>query len=291
MGTRGSGSRMLVFLIHVAHSLLRRLSNKSRLEMTNGRITTLISADASYLVSGLAVQAAPYGHANEHLIPQIRSVATLELMRDLAGLVSPSPGRCCHNGSPNPHWDRSPHLDLGLLGPRRSCCAPTSLLVSNGDCLTLYCTDPHDRCTSTMSVSLPLNHLVASKTETFLTLTDSHAPAWMFAKMLSYRSTQQSHVDTRVRLISEVINHIRAVKLYGYQTHYAQAVSGLRWKELEELRRSGFVRAAMAGLLVRAAMAGLGYLIPTLAAVSEWGYVLLPEFIREEGHCTGERSC
>jgi hypothetical protein len=57
------------------------------------------------------------------------------------------------------------------------------------------------------------------------------------------------------------------------------------------LRRSGFVRAAMAGLLVRAAMAGLGYLIPTLAAVSEWGYVLLPEFIREEGHCTGERSC
>lgn len=140
--------------------------------------------------------------------------------------------------------------------------------------LTNYCTDPHGRRPSTVSVpssSSSPRDTVHGNPLTPLTRADSDDSAWMFAKMLSYRSTQQSHVDTRIRLISEVINHIRAVKLYGYQTHFAQAVSGLRRKELEELRRSGFVRAAMAGL---------GYFIPTLAAVSEWGHKPCHESIR-----------
>lgn len=61
MGTRRKDPQDVVFLIDIAHSLLRRLSNKSRLEMTTGRITTLISADASYLVSVLAAPGAQYG--------------------------------------------------------------------------------------------------------------------------------------------------------------------------------------------------------------------------------------
>ncbi len=32
---------------------IRRLSGKSRVEMTNGRLTTMVSADASFLVSRL----------------------------------------------------------------------------------------------------------------------------------------------------------------------------------------------------------------------------------------------
>ncbi|RSH93382.1 hypothetical protein EHS25_007738 [Saitozyma podzolica] len=134
-----------------------RLSNKSRLEMTNGRITTLISADASYL---------------DWAVPRLGDAVTM-----------------------------APQIVIGI-----------ALLIW----ILGY------------SALVGLAILMAA----------APVQSWMFAKMLSYRSTQQSQVDTRVRLISEVINHIRAVKLYGYQTHFAQAVSGLRRKELEELRRT-----------------------------------------------------
>jgi ATP-binding cassette subfamily C (CFTR/MRP) protein 5 len=82
----------------------------------------------------------------------------------------------------------------------------------------------------------------------------------MFALMLVHRSGQQTYVDHRVRLISEVLTSIRSVKLYAYQRHFGNKVSELRRQELEELRGSGFLRAAMAGL---------GTFIPILAAVCE----------------------
>lgn len=65
-------------------------------------------------------------------------------------------------------------------------------------------------------------------------------------------------VDTRVRLLSEIINNIRAVKLYAYENFFGEKVSVLRREELAKLRRNGINRATM--------FATMSF-IPVLAAV------------------------
>jgi hypothetical protein len=82
----------------------------------------------------------------------------------------------------------------------------------------------------------------------------------MFTQMVKYRQKQLVHVDARVRLLSEVIENIRAVKLYAYGKLFGEQVCELRKSELRELRKNGFNRATM-----NATMA----FIPTLAAVRE----------------------
>jgi hypothetical protein len=82
----------------------------------------------------------------------------------------------------------------------------------------------------------------------------------MFTQMVKYRQKQLVHVDARVRLLSEVIENIRAVKLYAYGKLFGEQVRDLRKSELKELRKNGFNRATM-----NATMA----FIPTLAAVRE----------------------
>ena len=67
-------------------------------------------------------------------------------------------------------------------------------------------------------------------------------------------------VDSRVRLLSEVINNIRAVKLYAYEAFFGEKVSELRRQELEMLRRNGVNRAVMFSTLS---------FVPTLATVCE----------------------
>lgn len=76
--------------------------------------------------------------------------------------------------------------------------------------------------------------------------------------MLRYRQEQQSVVDQRVRLLSEVVGQIRSVKLYAYETHFEREVNELRRAELSKLRDNG---------LNRATMTGVSYLIPMLAAI------------------------
>jgi ATP-binding cassette subfamily C (CFTR/MRP) protein 1 len=76
--------------------------------------------------------------------------------------------------------------------------------------------------------------------------------------MLRYRKAQQSIVDARIRLLSEVITHIRSVKLYAYGNQFEAKVNDLRKQELAKLRANGTNRAAMSGV---------SYLIPMLAAI------------------------
>jgi ABC-type multidrug transport system fused ATPase/permease subunit len=78
--------------------------------------------------------------------------------------------------------------------------------------------------------------------------------------MLRYRQSQQTIVDARIRLLSEVINHIRSVKLYAYGAHFEKEVNELRKAELGKLRDNG---------LNRATMTGVSYLLPMLAAIRE----------------------
>lgn len=78
--------------------------------------------------------------------------------------------------------------------------------------------------------------------------------------MLRYRQSQQTIVDARIRLLSEVIAHIRSVKLYAYGAHFEEEVNELRKAELGKLRDNG---------LNRATMTGVSYLLPMLAAIRE----------------------
>jgi ATP-binding cassette subfamily C (CFTR/MRP) protein 1 len=61
---------------------------------------------------------------------------------------------------------------------------------------------------------------------------------WLFGKLMSYRGTQEKIVDQRVRLLTEIINNIRAVKLYAYETFFGKKVSELRTQELAKLKGS-----------------------------------------------------
>lgn len=65
-------------------------------------------------------------------------------------------------------------------------------------------------------------------------------------------------VDTRVRLLTEVINNIRAVKLYAYEVFFGEKVSALRRGELAKIRRNGLNRATMNSSMT---------FVPILAAV------------------------
>ena len=80
----------------------------------------------------------------------------------------------------------------------------------------------------------------------------------MFVRMMTYRQAQMKIVDKRVRLLSEIMSNIRAVKLYAYETFFGQKVSGYREQELAKLRRNGLNRSTM--------MSTMSF-IPILAAV------------------------
>lgn len=82
----------------------------------------------------------------------------------------------------------------------------------------------------------------------------------MFGKLIGYRATQEQIVDERVRLLTEVIGHIRSVKLYAYEKIFSERVIKLRGAELSKLKRFGFVRAMI--------MSTFNFL-PILAAVGE----------------------
>lgn len=82
----------------------------------------------------------------------------------------------------------------------------------------------------------------------------------MFFSMIKSRRAQLAVVDKRVRLLSEIISSIRAVKLYAYEAFFGEKVMELRRKELEMLRRNGANRAVMFSTLS---------FVPTLATVCE----------------------
>lgn len=81
---------------------------------------------------------------------------------------------------------------------------------------------------------------------------------WLFGKLMSYRGTQEKIVDQRVRLLTEIINNIRAVKLYAYETFFGQKVSDLRTQELAKLKGFGLMHALINSTF---------YFLPILAAV------------------------
>lgn len=79
---------------------------------------------------------------------------------------------------------------------------------------------------------------------------------------MAHRIAQQKVADERVSALREIINNIRAVKLYAYETFFLGKVSEMRSRERSRLRSNGGYRAVLSG--------GLEF-IPVLAAVCEIG--------------------
>lgn len=65
-------------------------------------------------------------------------------------------------------------------------------------------------------------------------------------------------MDQRVRLLSEVVNNIRAVKVYAYETYFSDRVANLRRQEHAMLRKYGFNRSIVSATF---------WFVPTLASV------------------------
>jgi ATP-binding cassette subfamily C (CFTR/MRP) protein 1 len=75
---------------------------------------------------------------------------------------------------------------------------------------------------------------------------------------MQLRRKQTKAVDERIRLLGEVINSIRAVKLYAWESHFGTKVSAIRSKEHSILRRIGLFRATVNSSL---------YVLPVFASI------------------------
>ncbi|KAG8979667.1 hypothetical protein FRB94_011257 [Tulasnella sp. JGI-2019a] len=76
--------------------------------------------------------------------------------------------------------------------------------------------------------------------------------------MFSRRQSQLKIVDQRVRLLQEVLNGIRVIKLYAFETFFKDRIAGYRKQEMRILRTISLLRAAMS--------ASMGFM-PILAAI------------------------
>ncbi len=66
---------------------------------------------------------------------------------------------------------------------------------------------------------------------------------------------------SRVKILSEVVNNIRAVKLYAYEHYFGGKVSDIRHQEYARLRRKGLLQSMTDATFS---------FVPVLAAVCEW---------------------
>nr|XP_018260210.1 uncharacterized protein I303_07127 [Kwoniella dejecticola CBS 10117]OBR82368.1 hypothetical protein I303_07127 [Kwoniella dejecticola CBS 10117] len=72
---------------------------------------------------------------------------------------------------------------------------------------------------------------------------------WMVRRFMVFSDRQEQHTDKRVRLLTEILNNVRAVKSYAYERFFGQKVSDIRRDELYNLRGKALLRAAMTAIL------------------------------------------
>jgi len=82
----------------------------------------------------------------------------------------------------------------------------------------------------------------------------------LFQLLLHNRKAQTKVIDKRIRIMAEIVNSIRAVKLYAYESHMGQKVSAVREEEIVVLRAYGVLRSTVNALIE---------FIPIVASVSE----------------------
>lgn len=85
-------------------------------------------------------------------------------------------------------------------------------------------------------------------------------PVFVYKRLMKKMLERQKLVDQRVRILTEVINHIREVKLYAYESLFGRRVEEKRNDEMKALRSITVLNSVSASLM---------FFIPTLAAIGE----------------------
>jgi ATP-binding cassette subfamily C (CFTR/MRP) protein 1 len=67
----------------------------------------------------------------------------------------------------------------------------------------------------------------------------------MLNRLKDARKAQLFMIDKRVRLLNEILNSVRGIKLYAYERYFAERVLGIREGELGRLKTNIFHRASM----------------------------------------------
>lgn len=72
-------------------------------------------------------------------------------------------------------------------------------------------------------------------------------PGWLFKRVLSSLKKHHSIADQRLRIITQVLNNIRAFKLHAYDNYFSNRIMSLRSDESKLLRQNGFKEALVYG--------------------------------------------
>lgn len=92
----------------------------------------------------------------------------------------------------------------------------------------------------------------------FVLLCSTPLMKYLFAGLISSRRAQMATVDLRVRLLSEILNAIRQIKLYAYENYFIKRVMAYRNQEIARLKTNVLRRATMTATMT---------FLPTTAAV------------------------
>ncbi|XP_039296024.1 probable multidrug resistance-associated protein lethal(2)03659 [Nilaparvata lugens] len=74
--------------------------------------------------------------------------------------------------------------------------------------------------------------------------------AWLGRKSSVYRLRTAIRTDERVRLMNEIISGIQVIKMYAWEKSFANMVSNARRKELNEIRKTSYVRALLLSFII-----------------------------------------
>jgi len=92
----------------------------------------------------------------------------------------------------------------------------------------------------------------------FVLLSSTPLMGFLFRGLIASRRKQMATVDLRVRLLSEILNSIRQIKLYAYESYFIKRVMTYRNQEIERLKSNVRHRAMMISTMT---------FLPTMAAV------------------------
>ncbi|KAI8519550.1 Multidrug resistance-associated protein 1 [Branchiostoma belcheri] len=70
--------------------------------------------------------------------------------------------------------------------------------------------------------------------------------SWMVSKMKELERTLMEHKDSRIKLMNEVLNGIKVLKLYAWELSFKAKIDAIRAKELKAIQRLGYTHAGLA---------------------------------------------
>ncbi|XP_019618609.1 PREDICTED: multidrug resistance-associated protein 1-like [Branchiostoma belcheri] len=70
--------------------------------------------------------------------------------------------------------------------------------------------------------------------------------SWMVSKMKELERTLMEHKDSRIKLMNEVLNGIKVLKLYAWELSFKAKIDDIRAKELKAIQRLGYTHAGLA---------------------------------------------